>query len=99
MYEDLYAPAHALPSQEDRISASATETAPRAFAARHSCDSPEWYTPSPFVEAARAVMGGIDLDPASHEEANQTVKATRFYTAEDDGLRRPWKGASHEPID
>ncbi len=62
------------------------------FAARHSCDSPEWYTPSPFVEGAREVMGGIDLDPASHEEANRTVKATRFFTAADDGLKQAWYG-------
>lgn len=62
------------------------------FAARHSCDSPEWYTPSPFVEAAREVMGAIDLDPASHEEANVTVKATRFFTEQESGLRQRWYG-------
>lgn len=63
-----------------------------AFAARHSMDSPEWYTPSPIVEAAREVMGGIDLDPASHEEANRTVKATEFFTEADNGLRLGWHG-------
>lgn len=62
------------------------------FAARHSMDSPEWYTPSSFVEAAREVMGGIDLDPASHPEANLTVKAMEFFTEEDNGLLQPWHG-------
>lgn len=63
-----------------------------SFAARHSMDSPEWYTPAPFVEAAREVMGGIDLDPASHYEANLTVRAAKYYTALEDGLQQEWRG-------
>ena len=50
----------------------------------------EWYTPSPFIEAARAVMGGIDLDPASSEIANRTVRATQIFTEQDDGLAQDW---------
>ena len=52
----------------------------------------EYYTPSVWVDAARALMGGIDLDPASCAQANQTVKAGAIFTKEDNGLVQPWHG-------
>lgn len=54
--------------------------------------SNEWYTPIPYIEAARRVMGNIDLDPASCDFANKTVKATRYYNKEENGLMYPWVG-------
>lgn len=51
-----------------------------------------WFTPAKYIEAAREVMGTIDLDPASCEQANQTVKATRYYTKEENGLMQDWYG-------
>ena len=37
-------------------------------------------------------MDGIDLDPASSEVANRTVKAKTYYTKENDGLLQDWVG-------
>jgi hypothetical protein len=50
----------------------------------------ERYTPAEYIEAARTVLGGIDLDPASCELAQRTVKAERYFTFHNDGLAHPW---------
>jgi len=52
----------------------------------------QWFTPEQYIEAARAVMGGIDLDPATHRLAQQTIRAGSYFTADDDGLDREWHG-------
>ncbi len=52
----------------------------------------EYYTPQVIVEAARRVMGGIDLDPASSACANDRVKANFFFDKEDNGLNCKWWG-------
>jgi len=52
----------------------------------------EWYTPVEYIEAAREVMGTIDIDPATSEFGQSRIRATTFHTVETDGLKAPWMG-------
>lgn len=52
----------------------------------------EWYTPVDFIGAARDVLGEIDLDPASSDVAQVTVRAGNYFTVEDNGLAHEWQG-------
>ena len=40
----------------------------------------------------RACLGAIDVDPASSACAQETVRASRFFTRDNDGLCRDWHG-------
>jgi hypothetical protein len=52
----------------------------------------EWYTPAAYVDAARAVLGDIDVDSATCAFAQSRIKAAQFYTKQDDGLAQRWHG-------
>ena len=54
--------------------------------------SAEWRTPPHIVELARELLGAIDLDPASSDEAQKVVAADTYYTKERDGLSHTWSG-------
>jgi hypothetical protein len=61
-------------------------------APRHSSESAEHFTPGYIVEAARATLGVIDLDPASCEETQRAVRAVCWFGEEQDGFTWPWYG-------
>jgi hypothetical protein len=52
----------------------------------------EWYTPAQYIKLARAVMGGIDIDPASNAIAQETVRASTYFSKDDCGLAKEWNG-------
>jgi hypothetical protein len=52
----------------------------------------EWHTPPEYLERVRAVLGGIDLDPASSKVAQKTVKAKRYFTEVEDAIDSGWHG-------
>ena len=78
------APSDSLPSDE--------QIPARKDIALRMSESNEWYTPAKYIEAVRGVLGAINLDPASCEHANKTVKAEKIFTIDDDGLTLEWHG-------
>src|SRR5262249_27081870 len=52
--------------------------------ASYSSESNEWYTPPKYIVAVHEVHGGVDLDPASSTQANETVRAKQIFTRSDD---------------
>jgi len=79
------------PSQALAISRKVWGNKDTAHVSHNSGDN-EWYTPPEYIEAARGAMGGIDLDPASSDTANEVVQASHFYTQNDNGLTKQWAG-------
>lgn len=63
-------------------------------AAKHSSKTASHYTPIDVVEAARATLGGFDLDPFSDEFGNRVVRATRYLDGSNgnDGFLTVWAG-------
>jgi len=51
-----------------------------------------WLTPQIYIDAARQVMGDIDLDPATNVRVQQRIKARKFFTFLENGLLHPWHG-------
>lgn len=58
----------------------------------YSHNSLDYYTPRYVTDAAREVMGGIDLDPASCDMAQAWIGAGQYFTIADNGLSQPWGG-------
>jgi ParB family chromosome partitioning protein len=74
-----------------RATGDADEDQPVPHVARNSGEQ-EWYSPPEYLDAVRAVLGTIDLDPASCDLAQERVQATSYYTKEEDGLAQRWAG-------
>jgi phage N-6-adenine-methyltransferase len=84
-----------MPPDDEVIEGDVTDITPRTHARQvmTSSESNEWYTPGHLIEMVRAFYGGaIDLDPASSDVAQETVRAVHYYTSETDGLAHEWSG-------
>lgn len=61
---------------------------------KHLKTTAEHHTPRAIVEAARRVLGRIDLDPMSNAAAQRIIHATTYYTKDDDGFLHDWSGTT-----
>jgi hypothetical protein len=88
--EEPAQPEHQPATKEEEAEAP-QQTENKPHVANNSGEN-EWYTPPEIIESARAVMGSIDLDPASSDLANDFVKAEEYATEEENGLEISWGG-------
>ena len=58
----------------------------------------DWHTPSVFTDAARKVMGSIDLDPFTSVQANKHIKADLIMTEADDAFSREWALTDNQTV-
>jgi hypothetical protein len=94
--EDIYTDPH--PSEQDiakaeeikRLISCQFRPAVRGTLGRRK--NHEWYTPAEYISRARTVLGDIDIDPASAEIAQETVRARQYFDKEQNGLHYPWRG-------
>lgn len=63
----------------------------------HSSCSDGWHTPMEVLLRAHKALGGIDLDPASSEEANKRVNARMYWDEEQDSLSIDWAHIMLDP--
>jgi len=87
--DEYYEASDDVPTQTDFIRYCGSDG---AICTKHGNNVIEWYTPEKYIEAARKAMTTIDLDPATSEVAQKTVRSATYYTAQDDGLAQAWAG-------
>ena len=85
------------PSEPSSVSATAVARKWEAVVVRSRGDS---LSPA-VLKDVRLALCTIDLDPRPSETAQKEVQATAWFGADDDGLKRPWKGSVHvfPPLD
>jgi phage N-6-adenine-methyltransferase len=76
----------------ERVTVNLLEVSSKHVRGTFGTGENEWYTPDEYLDIARQVLGAFDLDPATSELANERVKASAIFTADDNGLERPWFG-------
>jgi phage N-6-adenine-methyltransferase len=64
----------------------------RTSTVHFSSASQEWSTPPQIIVRVIAVLGEIDLDPCASRDPVNRLPAHEHFTANDDGLRRSWRG-------
>jgi len=52
----------------------------------------EWRTPEKYINSVKDVLGPIDTDPASNDEAQALIQAGIHHNVNDNGLDHSWMG-------